>query len=60
MIGKFPIKIQFVKEVTFRDRSGKLIKMYNAGDVIDATADTGSYFVTSIGGIYYDEACIVE
>jgi hypothetical protein len=40
--------------VFFKDNTGTVVKTYIAGDVVKASADT--YFVTSMGGIYHDEA----
>lgn len=48
--------IAITELVTFKDRTGTILKEYRVGDVIEATADTGSYFVTSMGGIYHTEA----
>jgi hypothetical protein len=48
--------IAFTERVVFKDRMDNVLKVYEAGDVVKATADTGSYFVTSMGGIYHSEA----
>lgn len=53
-------KIRFTKEVTFRDSEGTTIAAFDVGDVIQASCDTGHYFVTPIGGIYHTEAEKVE
>ena len=52
--------IVFTKAVTFRDSEGTIIRTYEVGDVVTATADTGTYFVTSTGGIHHDEARLVN
>ena len=55
-----PFLIVITKQVTFRDSEGTILRDFSVGDVIQATADTGSYFVTSMGGIYHDEARTVN
>ncbi len=55
-----PLLIVITKQVTFRDGEGAIIRDFSVGDVVTATADTGHYFVTSMGGIYHDEARIVN
>ena len=51
-----PFLITFTKDVTFKDRMDNVLREFKVGDVTEATADTGSYFVTTMGGIYHDEA----
>lgn len=54
------MKIKIVKTVTFRDCNGTVLKVYNVGDIIDYTAVVDKmYYVTSMGGIWFDEAVIV-
>jgi hypothetical protein len=53
-------QIRIIYPIVFRDQSGNALRTINAGEVLEATADTGHYYVTSIGGIYYDEAEIVN
>lgn len=48
--------IRFTKDVTFRCGNGDILKVYRKGDVEKYTAKTGHYFVTTMGGIYFDEA----
>lgn len=55
-----PFLIVFTKQVTFRDSEGTIIRDFSVGDVVSATADTGTYFVTTMGGIYHEEARIVN
>ena len=55
-----PFLIVFTKQVTFRDSEGTILRDYSVGDVVQATADTGHYYVTPMGGIYHDEARIVN
>lgn len=50
------MKIIFKKEVVFTDMNDSVIKTYRIGDVVDYTAKTETYFITSTGGIYFDEA----
>lgn len=50
------MKIKFIKNVTFKDASGDVVAFYPIGAVIEASAKTGTYFVTPMGGIYFDEA----
>lgn len=49
-------KIQITKKVTFKDWQGTVTRVYNVGDVIEATYEDMSYFVHSYGGIWKDEA----
>ena len=49
-------QIRIIKQVKFSDCCGQVCKTYEVGDVLEATADTGHYFVTTMGGIYYEEA----
>lgn len=53
-------KIRITKLVTFRDRAGHVLKEYQPGELLNATADAGHYFVTSMGGIYKTEAELAE
>lgn len=48
--------IRFTKEIVFKDREGNVLKAYGVGDTALATAKTAHYFVTPMGGIYFDEA----
>ncbi len=49
-------QIRFTKRVVFRDCKGTELKIYEPGDIINATAFTSTYYVTPMGGIYKDEA----
>ena len=53
-------KILFTRDVTFRDCTGAITHEFKIGDSIEATHEIrgngGGYFVTAVGGIYYDEA----
>jgi hypothetical protein len=49
-------KIRFKKRVVFKDQSGTVLRVFEVGDTFDATTATESYWVTSMGGIYFDEA----
>jgi hypothetical protein len=50
------MKIEFTKEVVFKDMHGTVLKTYSVGDQVDYTAKAGHYWITSVGGIYFDEA----
>lgn len=54
------MQIRITKEVVFEDWEGTIFKVYKVGDIIKATADAGHYWVTFLGGIYKDEAELVE
>lgn len=49
-------KIRFTKRVTFKDQSGSVLRIYEVGDTCDAFSVTETYWVTTMGGIYFDEA----
>ena len=50
--------IKFIKQVTFKDMYGTILKVYKIGDKIKFTSKNmnGAYYVTGMGGIYFDEA----
>jgi hypothetical protein len=48
--------IRITHEVVFRDWNKTVVKVFEVGDVIKASHDTGTYFVTPMGGVYHDEA----
>jgi hypothetical protein len=50
------MKIRFIKQVVFKDMHGTVLKTYNIGDVVEYTAKAGHYWVTGMGGIYFNEA----
>lgn len=50
------MNIKFIKRVVFSDQNGTIVKVYEIGDVVEYTAKADHYFVTSMGGIYFDEA----
>lgn len=52
--------IEFTKQVVFKDCEGTVLKVYEIGDRVTATAKAPHYFVTGMGGIYFDEARLVE
>jgi hypothetical protein len=54
------MKIKITKKVVFRDMYETVLVTYEVGDIVEATADAGHYFVTPMGGIYKDEAEIYE
>jgi hypothetical protein len=51
-----PFKIRLTKPIHFTDVGGSVVHRFNVGDLMTATVDTGHYYVTSLGGIYHDEA----
>lgn len=58
-IETFPIRI--TQTVTFRDQSGTIVKQYQVGDIVQAThASERGYYVTSMGGIWFEEAEFVR
>lgn len=50
------MKIEFTKDVIFKDMHGTVLKTYSVGDQVICTAKTGHYWITPMGGIYFDEA----
>ena len=52
--------IVITKQVVFRDQTGRVTHTLEVGSKLKATADTGHYYVTSLGGIYHDEAEIAQ
>lgn len=55
------MKIKIIRKVVFTDQSGRILIEYEVGDILDASGkvDHGGsygYFITSMGGIYFDEA----
>jgi hypothetical protein len=52
------MNIKFTKQVVFKDWNGKVLKVYEIGQIINATCDAGHYWVTNMGGIYKDEATL--
>lgn len=52
--------IRFTKRVEFRDQNRTLVKAYDVGDTCRASGCTETYFITPMGGIYFDEAEAVE
>jgi hypothetical protein len=53
-------KIEFTKRVVFSDRDGNVLKVYEVGDKVDYTTKSDNYWITSMGGIYFDEAKELE
>lgn len=50
------MKIRIIQRVIFKDNTGTILKTYEVGDVLTATAKGSHYYVTPMGGIYFDEA----
>lgn len=54
-------KITFIKRVVFKDMNGIILKVYEVGDTETYTAIVDNlFYVTSMGGIYFDEAVNYE
>ena len=51
-----PFLIVFIIPVVFRDVTGAVVQEYAVGDVVTASSQTQSYYVTTMGGIYFNEA----
>jgi hypothetical protein len=49
-------RIRITKSVTFRDCEGGILAFFPVGAVMTSTGKTETYFVTTWGGIYFDEA----
>ena len=49
-------RIIFTKQVVFRDRNRTVLKVYEIGDTVEYTAKTDTYYITSMGGIWFEEA----
>jgi hypothetical protein len=54
--------IRFKKQVVFKDCEGTVIKTYEIGDTEEyfGVMEKGQYYITSMGGIYFTEADVVE
>jgi len=59
------MQIEITKKVVFKDMHGTVLKTHEVGDIIEANGishgssrpDSGyGYFITSMGGIYFEEA----
>ena len=55
-----PFLIVITEKVTFKDRTGTVLKVYEVGDVIYATAELNHCYATTMGGIFFTEARKVE
>lgn len=55
-----PFIIRFTTQVEFSDWNENILKVFEIGDTVTATADAGHYFITSWGGVYKEEAERVE
>ena len=54
------MRIKITKKVTFRNRYGDVLAEHEVGAVIEASAKGTHYYVTPMGGIYFDEAREIE
>jgi hypothetical protein len=48
--------IRFTQRVVFKDCTGTVTKVYEVGDTEEFFGKTSTYYITSMGGIYFDEA----
>lgn len=53
-------QIRFTERVVFKDQCGTETHVFEVGDIIHASHDTGLYYVTGVGGIYHTEAVRVS
>lgn len=51
-----PFDIRLKVKVTFNDWNNTVVSQYPAGIILPATVKKSHYFVTSMGGIWFDEA----
>lgn len=49
------MKIIFKTNVVFRDWNGTVTRVYKRGEIINYTTKNKYYYVTSYGGIWFDE-----
>lgn len=52
--------IEFTKDVVFRDCEDNILKSFSVGDRAEVLGETHDYWITSMGGIYFDEAKEVQ
>lgn len=50
------IALEITREVVFRDANGTLLVKYRVGDTVFASAKGAHYYVTPMGGIWFNEA----
>jgi len=51
-----PFQIRLTQVVIFCDINGSILRHYEVGTVLTATAKSSHWFVTSMGDIWFDEA----
>jgi hypothetical protein len=49
-------EIRFTRRAVFKNQAGKIVKVFEIGDTYRASGCTETYFITPMGGIYFDEA----
>ena len=49
-------QIRFTERVVFKDQKGTETHVFEVGDTLRASHDTGMYYITGVGGIYHNEA----
>lgn len=48
--------IKLIVDVTFKDRTGVVLRHFPVGTVLEHSGGTGDYYVTGMGGIWKHEA----
>ena len=54
------MKIEMTREVVFKTQDGTILKVYALGQIIDNVYKAEHYYVTPMGGIWFDEAKEVD
>ena len=54
------MKIRFTKQVIFHDLHGNILRVYEIGDECEYYSKSCHYWISPMGGIYFDEAEEVE
>lgn len=49
-------QIRFTRRVVFKDCTGTVTKIYEVGDTEEFFSKTSTYYITGMGGIYFNEA----
>lgn len=50
------MRIEITKEVVFKTQDGTILKVYPVGHILDNVHKADHYYVTPMGGIWFDEA----
>ena len=51
-----PFLIRLVKDIRFSNNGGRTIKCHKKGTILKAIGITDFFYVTRIGGVYFNEA----